>query len=321
MQNIPKPRKKASRIKSVLDNLQSIIFKGRISYRLAGLIATAVSIFFIIRLSFYSQGKFMLPVEVGVEDAIKRTEKRELPKKPEVKVASQENFSNEKITQKPGIALSTIKDNELSQKSIIKTEPKQRSKEFDQPGIEFEEVINIAKDDVEMPPGKTIALGKAPTPIAEAAKSKKQKMSDFSIQPAAVSLDKQESNKSRALTEYSRDHAGVRIMQQADSTNAKFIEAFIDARKENKFFEKQKTWENYINTETDLWHIKAAKYQQALLYYNLAKKTNKKEDIQQALNYYFQNGKLLFSGDKPDSVKKQLDELKTLQIILEKNGK
>lgn len=319
MQNIPKPRKKASRLKEVFENLQGILLKGKISYRLAGLVATAVIIFFIIRIGFDDRRKMMLPDEVGVEDAVKQIEKQQFSKESEMKVASKETIAKERQTQQTGKTPSTVKETKISPKSIVINDPKHRALELDQPAIESADIPIVAEGEVRASQGKSTS--EAPPSLSEATPLSKKKMRNFSIQPAAANLDQEESEKNQMLAEYSRDLLGAMKKHEVDSSKVRFNEAMMNSLKENQFYEKQKIWETYIKTEANLNYIKAAKYQQALLYYNLAKKTNKKEDIQQALNFYFQNEDLLFSGANPNSVKKQIDELETLLKILEKNEK
>ena len=71
MRQISEPKEKASWFSDKLEQLKGIILPQKISYRLVGLAATAVIIFFIVHLSFFRQGKFELPLKIGVEDTAK----------------------------------------------------------------------------------------------------------------------------------------------------------------------------------------------------------------------------------------------------------
>jgi len=318
LHKIAAPKEKISWVVHVLTGLKRIILPEKISYRLVGLAATAVIIFFLVQIFFFREGKFELPIEVGTEDAIKLTEQKASLSKPQPEVVSNKNVSTEKPAQQPSETPKLIEQQQVSQKSIAKVEPPLSGKALDQPAKKFDEVVIIDEDKADTPQDNVIPLSKAPVPPKKASKVMNKKMSDFSVQPAAVNLKAQQLERKGVKADYLPDKATIGFTQKLDSNYTKYNEVFLTAQKAHNFSKKIKTWEDYLNTQPDLEYVKKATYQQAVLYYKLAKQKNNKAVIQQAIKFYYQNKALLFSIEDADSVQMQIEELNDLMKKLEK---
>ncbi len=73
-----------------------------------------------------------------------------------------------------------------------------------------------------------------------------------------------------------------------------------------------------MKTQPEIEFIRKAKYEQALLYYKLAKENNSRDEIDQAIKFYLQNLELLFSVENVDSVNKKIEELNALLKKMER---
>jgi hypothetical protein len=83
--------------------------------------------------------------------------------------------------------------------------------------------------------------------------------------------------------------------------------------------EKIDTWEKYLQTNPEIELAKKAKYELAMLYYQLVETNPTQENIHLAFTFYTEN--LQFLSSMPDSIKfsKQYEDLQELHKKIEKN--
>ncbi|HEX9971145.1 MAG TPA: zf-HC2 domain-containing protein, partial [bacterium] len=70
MNDLKSADKRSIDLAALLQKFKRYIFPPKLSFRLAGLVATAVIVFFIIHISFLRQGKFELPQTIEIEDSV-----------------------------------------------------------------------------------------------------------------------------------------------------------------------------------------------------------------------------------------------------------
>ena len=141
-------------------------------------------------------------------------------------------------------------------------------------------------------------------------------MKRFSVQPTAISLDQE---KSDAQLKAIAARPIVKQSQLVDSSFIRYNEVILTVQRTEEISEKIKIWEDFLITNPKLEFIKKAKYEQALLYYELAKVKNTIDEINKAIKFYKDNAELLFSGEKADSLTKKIEALNFLLKKIEKN--
>ena len=343
MQRVPAPAKRKSLVVRFIEAIRSIFWQGKMSYRVVGLAATAVIVFFIIHISFYRDGKFELPSEVAVEDTVQFSEatdfrgmlEKELPAKEtpesadelELDQAIQKESCAEgmpsisKTELRPAKSKERIDKQRLAHKPVTIEKPEPRMKAVDAPTLDIEDVASVAEDNTGAASGKAIALGKAPFPSNSTAGSKKKKMRSLTVQSSSIKLEEQNAGRIRTRGISFPDKSKAQFMPGLDSSFIEYKKILFEVQKERKFPKKIKIWADYINGQPDFEYVKRATYHQAVLYYNYAKKKNTKKAVQNALEFYSQNMPLLYSEQAGDSVKFQFQELFILLRKLEKDKK
>ena len=310
MQQISEPKEKASWFSDKLEQLKGIILPQKISYRLVGLAATAVIIFFIVHLSFFRQGKFELPLKIGVEDTAKFDKSQsealnfleeEVPKKgiPAEKSAPKITQSN----QYKGARLSKAPERESK---ILIPEPIMHDEE--------KTLTTATKTTklMEIPAAEDLPAQK-PTASAsdQAIQAEKEarigafKMKKTTVQPAineetqfSIAAVSQRSMKAEQDSGSNQYHEIVRHVQSTSDSKAKI-----------------QTWEKYLSANPGLEFANKAKFELARLYFQQAEANPNGENINQALLFYSEHSNFLFST--PDSIKfKQQFEM--LQELLKK---
>jgi len=314
MQQIGEPEEKISWIKGTLERLRRIIWQEKMSYRLVGLAATAVIVFFIVRISFFREGKFELPIEIGAEDAIKMIDQRSVSAKPQTKITFDRDMLEQKTEMPVAKNSRPKKDTEKKLKSIQIKESKLRSEPPVEIIDEHEKITTLSENQIQTEQDKEIPFRNAQVQSLHKSTSKKKEMKRFSVQPTAISLDQK---KSDAQLKAMAARPIVKQRQLVDST---FIQkVFLTVQRTEEISEKIKIWEDFLITNPKLEFIKKAKYEQALLYYELAKVKNTIDEINKAIKFYKDNAELLFSGEKADSLTKKIEALNFLLKKIEKN--
>ncbi len=318
MYKIGQDEEKASWIDEILKKLKALILPEQMRYRLVGLGATAVILFFIVHIFFFRQGKFNLPIEVGVEDAIKMTKPKGLSSEPQDEVISKGNVSEKKDGLQTPRALQSIKDQTMRRKSIVDVQPKLSKKSLDQSANEFKEHDILSDDQIEVDKDKVTFLSNVPVSSVKTSAPTKKKLSPFSIQPTATSFEQKQVAKNCVRVNIDAERPSLKQEQIDDSSVVRYNSVFLSAQNMEKIHEKINIWEKYLKTQPEIEFIRKAKYEQALLYYKLAKENNSRDEIDQAIKFYLQNLELLFSVENVDSVNKKIEELNALLKKMER---
>ena len=299
-----------------LEQLSRIFSIPKISYRWAGLAATAVIAFFIIHISFFRQGKFELPVEIGTEDAIQIAEQKSISDVPEDKLSFDEEMDEKaterQIAKRPRVtkvSASKQKSKQITKSELISEPPQTIVDDVKAvPPIPGEVVVTREASDRVISNNAKQSLRKANTP--------KKEMKNFAVQPTAVILDEEQmdgSIKGVAAKSIGEQH------QLMDSSFIHYNAIFMKVQQIEEITEKIKTWENFIKNNSNLVLLRKAKYQQALLYYQQAKLTRGTDEIKKAISFYRENAELLFIPENADSLTKKMDELNLLLKKINKN--
>jgi hypothetical protein len=306
MQQISETKEKTSWFSDKLEQLKGIILLPKISYRLVGLAATAVIIFFIVHLSFFRQGKFKLPIKIGVEDAIKFDKSQ----------SDAMNFLEEEVPDKKyPSGKNMLKINQSKQAKgggQSKAHEKESEMHIPEPAMHDEnKTLSTTNKLMEMPAVEGLATQRPTAPTSDLAiqAEKKARVGAFrmrktTIQPttkeerfsiAAVSQRSMKAEQDSSLNQY---HEIVRDVQSISDPKAKI-----------------QTWEKYLSANPGEERAKKAKYELAILYYQQGEANPNGENINQALSFYLEHSNFLFST--PDSIKfKQQFEI--LQELLKK---
>jgi hypothetical protein len=96
--------------RGLLDKIEDLIFPGRINYRFVGLAAVTVILIFFVKISFFNQGKFNLPMEMEKIEAIINEQETEETNEQFEDVEDERNvLEKEKIVSEPAAAKRSIK--------------------------------------------------------------------------------------------------------------------------------------------------------------------------------------------------------------------
>jgi len=240
-----------------LKRIRDILWPSRVSYRLVRLTATAVVLFFVIRLSFVNRGKFELPTGLTEKESVKTVEVGTEPGKVQEAQKLAESMSRVKETPKETGEAPTLREMKISEPSI----PTKKSEEKREHSID--ETYKIAGGVV---------------------------LSDKAVAPANEAIDE--------------DVSYDLVYQKVEGTE--------------NISEKIKLWETFLRTNPESRFVKRIKYEQAQLYFMLAKQKMTAERINQALKFYRDNFNFMSSEENVENVKKQIKELNTLSEKIEK---
>ena len=298
-----------------VEQLKRMLTIPKISYRWVGLAATAVIVFFIIHISFFRQGKFELPIEIGTEDAVKIADQKSISDVLQDKIFVDKE-TNEKTTEKqiaPEPRLTKVSAPKQKSRQITKSESisKPARAIVDEvkaiPSVPGEVVVIEETNERLTSNTATQSLKKSTVP--------KKEMKRFTVQPTAINLEK---GKNDASIEIVATGLKGKSNQLSDSSFIYYNEILKKVQQIEEISEKIKTWENFIKSKPNLALLRKAKYQQALLYYKLAKLNHVTEEIKKAINFYLENAELLFSPENADYLNKKLEEL---NFLLKKSEK
>lgn len=307
MQQISKPKEKTSWFADKLEKLKGIILPQKISYRLVGLAATAVIIFFIVHLSFFRHGKFELPVKIGVEDAIKFDKSQ----------SDAENFPEEEIPDKEiptrKSAPKIIQSNQDKGAGLSKAPEKESQIYIIEPAMHDEtKTLSTAAKLMEIPAAEGLSAQRPTVPTSDQAikAEKKARVDAFKMNKTTIQPKKNEEARFSVAAVSQRS-----IGAEQDSSLNQYHEIVRDVQSNSNLKAKIQTWEKYLSANPGEEIAKKAKYELAILYYQQAEENPSQENINQALTFYSEHTNFLFST--PDSIKfKQQFEL--LQELLKK---
>jgi hypothetical protein len=307
MQQISRPKEKTSWFADRLEQLKRIILPQKISYRLVGLAATAVIIFFIVHLSFFHHGKFELPIKIGVEDAIKFDKSQ----------SDAMNFLEENIPDKKiptgKIAPKITQSNQHRGAGLSKALEKESKIHIPEPAMNNEnKTLSTATKLMEMPPAEELPAQRSTVPTSDLAiqAEKKARVDAFKMKKTTIQPTKNEA------TRFSIAAVSQRSMKaEQDSSLNQYHEIVRDVQTTSDLKAKIQTWEKYLTANPGDEFAKKAKYELAILYYQQVEANPNGENINQALTFYSEHSHFLFSA--PDSIKFK-QQFEVLQELLKK---
>jgi hypothetical protein len=304
-------REKTSWIADNLERLKRIILPEKISYRLIGLAATAVIVFFIVHIAFFRYGKFEAPIEIGLEDTVQITEPQSIATAPQKEVTSEKEIPQErrlqkiaKSTQENGAALPKIVD---AESELTITEPKMRAKD---------KKLTISDSQIEMVAAEDIPPQKPPVPVFDQAAQaeRSERFDEIKMKRSSVQAKKTEEIPFSMTAVSNRS-----IHHETDTSLNQFKKTYQQIKTIQDLKKKIYAWEKYLQTQPGIEFVRKAKFELALLYYKLAAENPSQENIYEAIMFYSVNTQFLFST--PDSVKfrKQYMQLQDFLKKMKKN--
>lgn len=308
MQQITGHKEKSSWFAFRLGQLTEILLPKRISYRLVGLAATAVIIFFIVRISFISHEKFEIPTQISSDDAVEISE-------PQSHAASiEEDLGSEKaIPEKeslPKIAES-IRDKGAGWSKAPETESKLQIPEAAR--SDENEMLSTPAQFMRLTTAEDVAVQTPTAPLSDQAAQAEQqeRANDFKMKKTSIQ------SKNLRGTQFSSTGVSQRSFDaEKDSSLIPLQKIIQEIRLIPGLNEKIDTWQKFLQTDPGDESVNKGKYELAMLYYQLAEENPNQEYIKQAINFYVENAKLLFSAS--DSAKFKL-QLEVLQEVFKKN--
>lgn len=311
MQQIEGPKRKRSSIPDVLDRLKAIILPQKMSYRIVGLAATAVIVFFIVHISFFRNGKFEVPVQINTVDTVKIFE----PETPQT--TFQKEMESEKEILKGLSAPTIIKSTQDQKADIEKKQELQPRITIPQPSIcDEEKELSISTERVAMataqdlpPQQPTVAAFDQAIQIEQKESVDKLEMKKTTAQPRQLTETRFSVAAISNRSHYAESDSSLNHYQLV----SQFVESIPTLNK------KIDTWEKYLKTNPEIELAKKAKSELAMLYDQLVATNPTRENIQLAFTFYSENLQIL--GSMPDSVKfrEQYEELQELHRKNEKN--
>ncbi|HEX9971739.1 MAG TPA: zf-HC2 domain-containing protein [bacterium] len=310
MSEIKVDSKKLFSVVALLQRLKNYIFPGKLSFRLAGLVATAVIVFFIIHISFIRQGKFDLPENININDSIS------IPKQETQSIQSKDEemrkalgVVNESVPQTIPKAMS-FQDKGSEQLSTHRKEPQaviniedREIRKLHEPSMLFENQSNVEAKEVKEQWDKKNIISDGSVPSQKDAKRMMAK-------PAYMPLEKNEMAEKDAFRVQSV--GASRSMTLHDTSVFKFELISRKAQEVNELTNKIKIWEDYIQTQPELDLLRKAKYEQARLYFDLAQEKMNDNQVKQAISFYEKNFEYLATATDSFQIERELDTLRQL---------
>jgi len=295
---------KVSWIGNAYKVLLRIIWPEKISYRLVGLAATAVLIFFIVHISFFRNGKFEVSIEIGAKDTIKVFQPKSFPPTSQKEIELTKEIPEVKSVTK---ITKSIQEKDVD---LPKANESELKNPVPQPSIDNEnKIFSTSTKRVEMASTEDLPSEK-PTiaafdPVFQS--GKKEKIDKFEMMKTATQLKKlkgtgfsttaisNRSNYSESDTSLNQYQLVIQHVQSIQNLNEK-----IDA------------WEKYLQTNPEIELTKKAISELAMLYYQLVEENPTQKNIHLAFSFYSDNLQSLSS--MPDSIyfKKQFEMLQEL---------
>ena len=307
MHQISSSQEKTAMIRDGLEQLKGIILPQKINYRLVGLAAIAVIIFFIVHLSFFRQGKFELPLKVGVEDAVKFDESQ----------SDALNFLEEEIPGKkipmPNTAPKISQSSQDKVTGLLKTPEKKSKIRISEPAMNDENTTLLTANALtETPAAEGLAAQRPTVPVSDQAiqEEKKARIGAFKMKKTTIQPTK---NEDARFSVAAVSQSSMKAEQ--DSSLNQYYEIVRDVQTTPDLKAKIQTWEKYLPANPGTELAKKARYELAMLYYQQAEANPNGENINQALTFYSVHSNFLFSA--PDSIKFK-QQFEALQELLKK---
>ena len=325
--------KKESHKTVLLSKLKLILWPQKTNYRILGLAATAVMLVFIIHFSFFKNGDIDLSsilnkskYSKSIDDLHDITAVSEADEKIEdfLEINEAEEDIGEPIDQKIQTTQIAHAPTPVYKKQAISESPGKR-------GTKTQSFNKIEKSQ-----DKLLGLQKEAAPV----------ISPPSLLLEKNVLTKRDKQKMKQLVSKTRAKKGAGINSKLAAQNGGGAKVVLDnglnlmpvssgAKHKNLEFDliKQETnrvendkqkielWEKFIATNPDSHSLKKAKYEQALLYFNMALKDKNKKNINQSLIFNKTNMNIFESSEFQDSVKFHTKVLHDILKNLEKNKK
>lgn len=311
MEQIGGHEEKLAWIPNVIEKLKRIILPEKISYRLVGLAATAVIVFFIVRISFFRQGQFEIPIEIGSEDSIKISKQTS----PALTIHEEANIEKElpKRESRPQIARSTNDKNFALPKA---SDSKSKIQIPETAMQEEPRTVPSVSEQAEITKEKDLFFHKSTAPTRDRAvqADKKERSNEFKLQQIATPAQEFKGSRFSATTIDNSSSYAV-----TDTSLHHYQKVFQSIQSVSNIDEKIEIWEKYLQINPADQMAKIAKHELAGLYYQQVEENPNQKNINQALNFYQDNSQLLFSMSDSIQFKKQFEVLQQLAQKIKKN--
>lgn len=298
-----------------LKRIRELIWPSRVSYRLVSLTATAVVLFFVIRLSFFHRGKYELPAGLTETKSVRPVEAETEPGEVQDAQHLAESMSGVKKTLKETGERPPLKEMKISEPST--------------PTIKSEEKQEPLIDETDKIAGGVVRSDKEAAPAGEGYESRE--MRPNFITPESIRVVSAEkpvmADKAGIISEDQHvEVAGVRaksvavgvVADEAMDEDVTYDLVYRRVENTENISERIQLWETYLRTNPESRFVKRVRYEQAQLYYMLAIQQMTEERINQALKFYRDHIDFITSEENVENVRKQMEELNTLSKKIEK---
>lgn len=299
----------------VLNKIQDILWPAKTSYRLVSITATAVVLFLIIRISFFENNKFETPLGILGKDTIKLPDKAAEPLETENALRSSEDVTQMKETpDETHYATSKMVKSKKSEASP----PLKQLEGKGEPGPESKEIAGIAALSDEEP--QSVQDKRASPAVQEKQRRAESFRQVTVIKPAPeTQIVKTSQGELPRRPDLGTKTITAAAEEAEASDNALIYNTFLlQARNTDDITEKIDVWEAYLRSNPERPFVRKARYEQAQLYFKLAKEKMTEEQINQALIFYTNNIELIQTDENRETIQSQIKELKTLLINVRK---
>ena len=310
MKEIKAGDKKSTNLAALLQQVKNFFAAPKVSYRVAGLVATAVIVFFIIQISFMRQGKFELPQTIDVSDSIslEEHETRSIEIQAEEPPALPGRIETPFPPTIPKAAPSQESDrdhlliNQVEPPAMMKAAERDMGILHD-PSRLIEPELTIEAEGVIGQQDRKKSFSDETAPSRREAKRVNSK-------PAYMYFEKNDlssKDAARAKSAAVRESATLR-----DSSYFKYQLTLRKVEEISDLTEKIETWEGYIHTQPTVFFLRRAKYEQAQIYSELARKKSAEDHINLAIKFYENNFEHLTAIADSSQIESELDALRQL---------
>lgn len=313
--------------RGILDKIKNIFLPGRINYRIVGLAAATVMLIFFVKISFFNQGKFNLPMEMDkIESVIiepqeeaKISEEEKITGKPTIVKLGKKKGSVKKTNQIIDGVLLRSKATEKRNSGTVSTKSKFQTKK-DDANIKVEQEIttfNLAGDDknnhFKIPvQNKLIEKEyKGETTMDQVGgievRTKDTPQPEMAIPPPSVlALSKPFKKTKKRRIEY--QHTAI----QANNSISKgdpFVIVLKEIKLKTNSEDKVKLLKGYLKRHPESVHKNQAMYLLAENLIQFAKETKSENNIKEAVEFFHKNETLLKTFDNFEVIKKDVKKL------------
>jgi|GEM_PF-1789953 len=307
---------KPSKWTFVLNKIQDILWPAKMSYRFVSITATAVVLFLVIRISFFENNKFETPLGILGKDTIKLPDKAAEPFDTENALRSSGDVTQMKET--PDETHHATSKMVKSKKSKPSPSLKQLEGKGEPGDPESKEIAGIAALSDEE---RQSAQDKRASPAVQ----EKQRMAESFRQVTVIKPAPETQIVKTSQGELPRrpDLGTKTITAAAEEAEASDIALIyntflLQARNTDDITEKIDIWEAYLRSNPERPFVRKARYEQAQLYFKLAKEKMTEEQIYQALRFFSDNIELLQTDENQETIQNQIEELKALLTNMKK---